>query len=178
MKTFKKAVSVLATTGLVVTLAACSNTQHTKKHGHGISNAGAPTHSTGLGGSDHLKVGAGLTGTNESGSFANKPVKAVFYFDFNQDVLTSKAKADIKAQAANLRGRDVTVRLEGHADEMGSREYNMALSERRANSVASYLRALGVSGSKMSIVAFGEEKPAADGSSSRAHSLNRRVELK
>jgi len=69
------------------------------------------------------------------------------------------------------------VRLEGHADERGSREYNIGLGERRAQAVRRLLLLQGVSAGQISTVSFGEERPAADGSSESAYAQNRRVEI-
>ena len=70
------------------------------------------------------------------------------------------------------------VRLEGHADERGSREYNIGLGERRSQAVRQMLMIQGVSASQISTVSFGEERPASDGSSEMDYSQNRRVEIK
>jgi peptidoglycan-associated lipoprotein len=72
---------------------------------------------------------------------------------------------------------DVTVRLEGHADERGSREYNIGLGERRAQAVRQILMLQGVSTAQLSTVSYGEERPAAFGSDEQSYSQNRRVEL-
>jgi peptidoglycan-associated lipoprotein len=69
---------------------------------------------------------------------------------------------------------DVTLSLEGHADERGTREYNLALGERRANSVRSYLVALGIDDSRLATISYGKERPAVLGSNESAWSLNRR----
>ncbi|MGB1191764.1 MAG: peptidoglycan-associated lipoprotein Pal [Pseudomonadales bacterium] len=103
---------------------------------------------------------------------------SVFYFEYDQSSLTSAARAALDAQAAALRGGVSDVRLEGHADERGSREYNLALGERRAKAVADYLAIQGVSRSRIEVVSYGEERPVSLRSDDSAYSLNRRVELK
>jgi peptidoglycan-associated lipoprotein len=70
------------------------------------------------------------------------------------------------------------IRLEGHADERGTREYNMALGERRANSVKEFMVLQGVPSSMIEVISYGEERAASFGSNSAAWSMNRRVELK
>ena len=70
------------------------------------------------------------------------------------------------------------IRLEGHGDDRGTREYNLALGERRAKSVADYLVLQGVSRSQIEVISYGEEKPVAFGQNEQAFALNRRVELK
>jgi peptidoglycan-associated lipoprotein len=82
------------------------------------------------------------------------------------------------AHADKLKGASVAVRLEGHADERGSREYNMALGEKRANAVRDFLVTQGVNGSSLETVSFGEEQPAVVGSDDASWAQNRRVEVK
>jgi peptidoglycan-associated lipoprotein len=82
------------------------------------------------------------------------------------------------AHADKLKGASVAVRLEGHADERGSREYNMALGEKRANAVRDFLVTQGVNGSSLEVISFGEEQPAVAGSDDASWAQNRRVELK
>lgn len=105
-------------------------------------------------------------------------VDTVFYFEFDQSVLSSQARAALTVHAEVLRNEPTSVRLEGHADERGSREYNMALGERRANAVRDFLVLQGVDSSLIETVSYGEERPAQIGSSESAWSMNRRVELK
>jgi peptidoglycan-associated lipoprotein len=102
----------------------------------------------------------------------------VFYFDYDQASLGSDVRASLDAQAAALRNSNVAIVLEGHADERGSREYNLALGERRAKAVADYLAIQGISRSRIEVVSFGEERPVALRSNSEDYALNRRVELK
>jgi peptidoglycan-associated lipoprotein len=102
----------------------------------------------------------------------------VFYFDFDKALLTDESKADLLEHAVILAGNSRSVRLEGHADERGTREYNMALGERRATSVKEFLVMQGVSGDRIEVISFGEERAAAYGSDDEAWRLNRRVELK
>lgn len=104
-------------------------------------------------------------------------VPTTFYFEFDSAVLKPDARAALTAHAAELTGSNNSVRLEGHADERGSREYNMALGERRANAVRDFLVLQGVSRSQIETVSYGEERPAEMGSSEYAWSQNRRVEL-
>ena len=105
-------------------------------------------------------------------------LESVFYFEYDQSSLTSAARAALDAQAAALRSGASSVRLEGHADERGSREYNLALGERRAKAVADYLAIQGVSRSRVEVVSYGEERPVSLRSDDSAYRLNRRVELK
>lgn len=102
----------------------------------------------------------------------------VVYFDFDQSTLRPESRSLLLAHAERLRGASVSVRLEGHADERGSREYNMALGERRANAVRDFLVVQGVSASSLEVISYGEERPAVSGSGEASWSQNRRVEIK
>lgn len=103
----------------------------------------------------------------------------VFYFDFDNTTIKSDSKNALIAHsqylAANSSARVV---LEGHADERGTVEYNLALGERRALSVSRFLQANGATASQIETVSFGEERPALMGHSDAAWSKNRRVEIK
>ncbi len=107
-----------------------------------------------------------------------EPLKTVFYFNFDQSALLPDTRAALDAQAQRLRDTTGIVRLEGHADERGTREYNLALGERRAKAVANYLAIQGVDRARIETISYGEEKPVALGHSEQSWSLNRRVELK
>ncbi len=102
----------------------------------------------------------------------------IFYFDYDQAILGSDVRAALDAQSAALRSSSVAIRIEGHADERGSREYNLALGERRAKAVADYLAIQGIARARIEVVSFGEERPVALRSHSSDYALNRRVELK
>jgi peptidoglycan-associated lipoprotein len=102
----------------------------------------------------------------------------VVYFDFDQYTLTAESRALLLAHADKLKGAAVAVRLEGHADERGSREYNMALGEKRANAVRDFFVTQGVNGGSLEVVSFGEEQPVAAGSDETSYAQNRRVEVK
>ncbi len=99
------------------------------------------------------------------------------YFDFNRSEIRSDMRDVLKANAELLQSSNAAAVIEGHADERGSEEYNLALGERRAEAVRKYLAALGVSSSQMRIVSYGEAKPAASGHDESAWQLNRRAEF-
>ncbi len=101
----------------------------------------------------------------------------VFYFEFDSFVLTEQTRAALMAHAEYLKSEPRSIRLEGHADERGSREYNMALGEKRAAAVKDFLATQGVS-SAVEVVSFGEEQAAEQGHAEASWSKNRRVELK
>ncbi len=123
---------------------------------------------------ENTTTGAATTDT----SVSEQTLSNVVYFDFDQYALTAESRAVLLAHADKLKGASVAVRLEGHADERGSREYNMALGEKRANAVRDFLVTQGVSGSSLEVVSFGEEQPAATGSDEASWAQNRRVEVK
>ena len=102
----------------------------------------------------------------------------IFYFDFDSSNLRPDAIEALNAHIAALQGNDRSVRLEGHTDERGTREYNMALGERRANSVRDYMVANGIASYRIETVSYGEERPVAYGSGEANWAQNRRVELK
>lgn len=105
-------------------------------------------------------------------------LETIFYFDFDQATLSADTRAALDAQVAVLKDSNAKIRLEGHADERGTREYNMALGERRANAIANYLIINGVARYRVEAVSYGEECPIASDSDDSAWSQNRRVELK
>lgn len=148
---------------LCLSMVGCS---HNAKHGSG-KGAGYGASSRGAG------DGSGFGGSDaERDMMAKRKV----YFDFDrfdiheQDMGTVFAHADYLKQNSNRR-----VRIEGHTDEEGSREYNIALGERRARSVANAMMAQGVSPNQIATVSFGKEKPESMGHSDEARALNRRA---
>jgi len=103
----------------------------------------------------------------------------VFYFDFDQSSLKEDGKEALKAHAAYLAANaSARVVLEGHADERGTVEYNLALGERRAMTVRRFLMANGAKAGQLQVVSFGEERPAAVAHDAAAWAKNRRVEVK
>ena len=159
-------------------LAACSSTSDTEEGAGGEGSSGS-SGSGNRGSSAQTSAGSG------SGQLSQEEIRAqnalrqtVFYFDFDiaefktadRDTLTFHAR-DL---AANPGKR---IRLEGHADERGTREYNLALGERRGNGILNYLIVNGASRSQIEVVSYGEERPAQTGSNENAWSRNRRVEI-
>jgi len=107
-----------------------------------------------------------------------KEIAKVVYFDFDKYDLTPESRSVLLAHAEKLKGASVSVRLEGHADERGSREYNMALGEKRAKAVRDFLALQGVKAASLETVSYGEERPVATGHDETSYSQNRRVEVK
>ena len=102
-------------------------------------------------------------------------VKDRVFFATNKSTLTTASRDTLRKQAAWMRKqKKVSVTIEGHADERGTREYNLALGERRANAVKDYLMTYGISGSRISVISYGKERPVNSGSTPLAWSQNRR----
>jgi peptidoglycan-associated lipoprotein len=114
------------------------------------------------------------TGTDSVEYLASGVPDRVF-FATNETVLTTASRETLRKQATWLRkNSDINVVLEGHADERGTREYNLALGERRANSAKDYLMTYGISSDRISVLSYGKEKPIDSGSSPLSWSKNRR----
>ena len=102
-------------------------------------------------------------------------VKDRVFFATNKSILTTASRDTLRKQSAWMRkNKDITVTVEGHADERGTREYNLALGDRRANAVKDYLLTYGISGGRLSVISYGKERPVNSGSSPLAWSQNRR----
>ena len=114
------------------------------------------------------------TGTDTVKYLASGVADRVF-FATNESVLTTASRDTLRKQAEWLRKNSkINVVLEGHADERGTREYNLALGERRANAAKDYLMTYGISGKRISTISYGKEKPVNPASSTLAWSQNRR----
>ena len=114
------------------------------------------------------------TGTDTVEYLASGVPDRVF-FATNETVLTTASRETLRKQAAWLRkNSDITIVLEGHADERGTREYNLALGERRANAAKDYLMTYGISSDRISVLSYGKERPVDSGSNPLAWSKNRR----
>ena len=102
-------------------------------------------------------------------------VKDRVFFATNKSTLTTASRDTLRKQAAWMRKKKkLSFTIEGHADERGTREYNLALGERRANAAKDYLMTYGISGSRLSVISYGKERPVNSGSSPLAWSQNRR----
>ena len=114
------------------------------------------------------------TGTDTVEYLADGVPDRVF-FATNESILTTASRETLRAQAAWLRkNSNINVVLEGHADERGTREYNLALGERRANAAKDYLMTYGISSDRISVLSYGKERPVDSGSNPLAWSKNRR----
>ena len=168
MKVQMTSLSVLT---LVAVLAGCSSTGDTKSDGDAaVEDRGIAQAS-----------GAAGTGDFAAGSLndPNSPLsRRVIYFEYDSSKIGMEDQDLISVHASYLNSHgDQMVTLEGHGDERGSREYNIALGDRRAQTVRRIMELQGVAPEQVSIVSYGEEKPAAEGHSDAAWRMNRRVEI-
>jgi peptidoglycan-associated lipoprotein len=123
---------------------------------------------------DALMQGDVYIGSDTVGELASGVPDRVF-FATNETILTTASRETLRKQAAWLRqNSDVTVVVEGHADERGTREYNLALGERRANAAKDYLMTYGVSSDRIKVLSYGKERPVDSGSNPLSWSKNRR----
>jgi peptidoglycan-associated lipoprotein len=174
-----KLMHVLAVAVLALGLAACQKPTKPDAPAPATTDAGDAT-SSGVGGDASAGAGSGTTAalTPQQQALAAIQQKNVVYFDFDSSEIRSEYVPVVAAHAQYLvkypTGR---VRLEGHTDERGSREYNIGLGERRAQTVRRALLAQGVAEAQITTVSYGEERPAVEGSDEAAFGQNRRVEL-
>jgi peptidoglycan-associated lipoprotein len=135
----------------------------------------APTDQSGAGTGAGTGSGAGAGSGAGSGAVAGPVLGDVFYA-FDSSALSAEAQDQLKQNAAWLtKNTAQAVTIEGHCDERGTPEYNIALGERRANSAKEYLSNLGVNSSRLSTVSYGEERPFDPGHNEEAWAKNRRA---
>ncbi len=173
----KRLFTLLAATAF---LAACETASTTTGDVTGSAESSSTTAAT----TASSSASASSTGSSGGSDTASASVKSEFakvgttvLFDFDSAQLTDYAQRVLDRQAAFMKARPETrVIIGGHADERGTREYNLALGERRASSARDYLVAKGVNAARIRIISYGKERPAAVGSSEAAWRLNRRSE--
>jgi peptidoglycan-associated lipoprotein len=155
-------------------LAACGNKP--LPEAQNTSDAVGPTTSTEGASSDSVS-GSALSAEQQAMEAA-KAAGVIVYFDYDRAEIKSEFVPVVAAHAKFLNGSPTRkVRLEGHSDERGSREYNIGLGERRAQAVRRALMLQGVTENQITTVSYGEERPAVQGSDESAYGKNRRVEL-
>ncbi len=174
----KKLLQVLLVSASLITVAACSTTN---PNGANISD-GTAVDGTGGAGANGGVVASGVGDADNFGGAGNAKAMQVgnqsYYFDFNKYDVHSEDLPSIKVQANYLATHaDGKTLLAGNTDERGSREYNIALGNKRAQSIAEQLKADGVSTNQITTVSYGAEKPVALGHDEAAWSKNRRVDL-
>jgi peptidoglycan-associated lipoprotein len=109
---------------------------------------------------------------------AREVLEAVVYFDLDSEQLSAETQDRLRTKAAILRANpSITIRVEGHADERGSTEYNIALGQRRAESVRTFLTGYGITANRITTISYGKERPAMEGSNETAWARNRRAEF-
>ncbi len=166
-------------TGLLVmsllAFAACSSTSDVEEGSDGSQASSSSS--------------SGSSASTSAGSSNNRPSAAeiardnalrttVFYFDFDVAEFKPEDRETLTYHARDLAANpSKRVRLEGHADERGTREYNLALGERRGNGIMNYFIVNGASRAQIEVVSYGEERPAAQGQTEAAYARNRRVEI-
>jgi len=135
---------------------------------------------SGAGSESQVGQGRELPDAGAAASATSPPagVATVIYFDFDRSEIRPEYASVISAHARHIAAfAAARVRLEGHTDERGSREYNIALGERRAQAVRRALMLQGAADGQLTTVSYGEERPAAEGSDESAYEKNRRVEI-
>lgn len=150
--------TVLALASVVLLLAACDS----------VGDSGS---ASGAGGSGAPGTGSGVLGTDQAGNNIGDRV----FFELNSSELSADAQATLARQADYLKANSINVTLEGHCDERGTREYNIALGERRASAAKNYLVSLGIPAGRISTISYGKERPAVVGHDESAWSQNRRA---
>lgn len=162
----------------LVVMAGCSSTGGTQDGSMAGSNGAG---SAGMnGGASTQGMNGGEVGSNSMGKRDSQqdgiPQVRTIYFDYDRDTIRSEFEPVMTAHAQFLKSHpNASVVLQGHTDERGTREYNLALGERRANAVERYLTVQGVSPSQLEVVSYGEERPAVRGTSEDSYAQNRRV---
>lgn len=172
----KNLTSIFVMIALGLTLSACNRTpvqDGVAVDDANMSDGSSGASATGLG-ADGSATGSGIG----SGGDGDPLSKRVVYFEYDSSQLTAEAQLIVEAHANYLIANPgLSLVLEGHADERGTREYNLALGEDRAKSVAKLMQAMSVSGGSLRAISYGEERPVALGHDESAWGLNRRVEI-
>ncbi len=190
----KKLLSIVLVLTMSIFVAACAgrsvqegvaveDRNNTGESGSG-SGSGSDSSTSGLNSGDATGTGLGSgDGTNNNGSLTgvgeDDPLsKRTIYFEYDSSTLTAESRAVVEAHAAFVAANPgLSLTLEGHADERGTREYNLALGESRAKSVERLMQALGVQSVATQTISYGEERPVSLGEGEETWSLNRRVEI-
>ncbi|HMN92408.1 MAG TPA: peptidoglycan-associated lipoprotein Pal [Hydrogenophaga sp.] len=161
---------------IATALGACSS--GVRLDGAQVEDRATQTGQAGQGSGADARAVASVDVPSSADPAAMAGLARIVYFDFDSYVVRSDATSTLEANARVLNAdRSRRVALEGHTDERGSREYNLALGQRRAEAVRRSLSLLGVSDAQMEAVSFGKERLAAAGFDEAAHAQNRRVEI-
>jgi peptidoglycan-associated lipoprotein len=158
-------IKLISAVAAALLLAACSSDDTAKGAGAGTGTSAS---------TDNGQVASMAAAPGSAEDFKQNVGDRVFFGTDKYD-LSAEAQQQLQKQAAWLNQyKAVTVTVEGHADERGTREYNLALGERRANSVANYLTALGVDKGRLSVISYGKERPECTDSNEACWAQNRR----
>jgi len=175
-KTMKKSLTVAAMATALILSAGCAKKKPAQlppapESGAGVGSEGA---GTGAGANAGGVNGAAIPGSRAD--FLQSVTADRVYFATDSHTVDADARAVLDTQAAWLqRNSGVRVTIEGHADERGTREYNLALGDRRANAAKNYLASRGIAESRMTTISWGKERPEAEGSDESAWARNRRA---
>lgn len=162
---------LLISVAAIALLAACQSTPK-----DGASTSGAGMNGSSSGNSISSRPTDGWSNGDAGAMSELRSIGDRVYFGLDKVDLTPEAQETLKAQALFLNNNGkISVTIEGHADERGTREYNLALGERRASSVKNYLKALGITESRVNVISYGEERPEVTGSNEDAWAANRRA---
>ncbi|QTF91130.1 peptidoglycan-associated lipoprotein Pal [Halomonas sp. BM-2019] len=173
LKPYARTLAVALSLAFVAGCSSSGGTQDGSMDGTRGGAAGSGVAGSGQVGGTGLGTGNGAAGQQADGRI---PEQRTIYFEFDSDRIRSEFEPVLAAHARYLSANGVArVVLQGHTDERGTREYNMALGERRARSVERFLSVQGVSPSQVEVVSYGEERPAARGQNEEAYAQNRRV---
>jgi len=155
-------------------LSACGGQSTLPDDSSATDSQGPGSSQTGIDG----QAGGELDEFGSDGRTGGRPEEVVIYFEFDKSEILDEYDDVLTQHALYLADNaQIRIRLEGHTDERGTREYNIGLGERRAQAVRQILMIQGVSASQITTVSFGEERPVREGSTESAYGKNRRVEI-
>ena len=179
---FKRTLELLAIASAAIALAACEGTMGTKDEESSEAQVVESTSSSAGGSTDSSSTSGVSTGGGFQGHPLDDPAsplsQRVVYFDFDSASIRDGDRPTVEAHAQYLATNPAaTITLEGHADERGTREYNLGLGERRAVAIRQLMGLLGAGAPQMRVISYGEERPAVDGHDEGAWQQNRRVEI-
>ncbi|MDX1900583.1 MAG: OmpA family protein [Gammaproteobacteria bacterium] len=164
----KKLMQIMVVCGGVAALSACSHLQHNGQSANGDDTSGS-VQASGAGDGDSIS-------DNDNAGSQSASAKRIYYFSFDKSDIRPQDKSAILANANYLVNHpNSRIILEGHTDPRGSREYNVALGERRANAVFDLLKSRGVNANQVRVVSYGQEKLAAPGRTEQDYQLDRRA---
>jgi peptidoglycan-associated lipoprotein len=175
-----KALALIFMAATLLNVSACQKKEIASEAGYGAAGAGAGAAGRKGIGEQDLSGGAGgrpgaggsIIGSAERAAFENEDI----YFAYDSSALTPQAQDILRKKAGFLKANlNAKVTVEGHTDERGTNEYNLALGEARARSAKAFLVDLGIPAARMATISYGEERPVAKGSNEDAYSKNRRA---